>query len=83
MCLPHPHSPSPTLFFLLLACFLFSDSSLSNSHEQSVTPSRIAENISVYDFTLTDDDMAAINALDRNFHFLRPNDWYQIPLFTA
>jgi diketogulonate reductase-like aldo/keto reductase len=50
---------------------------------KSVTPSRIAENISVYDFTLTDDDMAAINALDRNFHFLRPNDWYQIPLFTA
>jgi 2,5-diketo-D-gluconate reductase A len=32
---------------------------------KSVTPSRIAENIDVFGFTLDDDDMAAITALDR------------------
>lgn len=32
---------------------------------KSVTPSRIAENFDVFGFTLTDDDMAAIEALDR------------------
>ncbi|MGK5554318.1 aldo/keto reductase [Actinomadura kijaniata] len=32
---------------------------------KSVTPSRIAENFAVTDFTLTDEDMAAIAALDR------------------
>jgi 2,5-diketo-D-gluconate reductase A len=32
---------------------------------KSVTPSRIVENIAVFDFALDDDDMAAIAALDR------------------
>jgi 2,5-diketo-D-gluconate reductase A len=32
---------------------------------KSVTPSRIAENIAVFDFTLTDDEVRAISALDR------------------
>ena len=32
---------------------------------KSVTPSRIAENIDVFDFELTDDDVAALSALDR------------------
>lgn len=33
---------------------------------KSVTPSRIRENIAVFDFTLTDADVAALSTLDRN-----------------
>ena len=32
---------------------------------KSITPSRIAENRDLYDFELTDDEVAAINAMDR------------------
>lgn len=32
---------------------------------KSVTPSRIRENFAVFDFELTDDDVAALSALDR------------------
>ncbi|TCC41019.1 aldo/keto reductase [Kribbella speibonae] len=33
---------------------------------KSVTPSRIRENLNVFDFSLTDDDLTAISTLDRN-----------------
>jgi 2,5-diketo-D-gluconate reductase A len=33
---------------------------------KSVTPHRIAENLNVFDFTLTDDELAAIDTLDRD-----------------
>ena len=38
----------------------------------SSNPDHIQENISVFDFKLTDEEMAAINALDRN----EKHDWY-------
>ena len=31
---------------------------------KSVTPARIASNLSLHDFTLSEDDVAALNALD-------------------
>ncbi|XXQ39019.1 NADP-dependent oxidoreductase domain-containing protein [Plasmodiophora brassicae] len=49
---------------------------------KSVHEERIASNIDVYDFQIEDDDMRLIATLDKNHHYLRPNDWYGIPLFT-
>jgi alcohol dehydrogenase (NADP+) len=45
---------------------------------KSVNPARLAQNIAIFDFELDADDMTAINALDQDFHYLRPNDWYQV-----
>ncbi|EGD76485.1 aldo/keto reductase [Salpingoeca rosetta] len=42
---------------------------------------RIRQNIESVGFELDEEDMQKIAALDRNFHYLRPNDWYGIPLF--
>ncbi len=44
---------------------------------KSVNATRLAENIAIFDFELSADDIAAIDKLDNDFHFLRPNDWYQ------
>eukprot|EP00056_Hartaetosiga_gracilis_P004033 m.70695 g.70695 ORF g.70695 m.70695 type:complete len:335 (-) comp11677_c0_seq1:38-1042(-) len=49
---------------------------------KSTNPGRQLQNISVTDFELDDEDMKKIAALDRNFHYLRPVDWYGIPLFS-
>jgi hypothetical protein len=38
----------------------------------SSNPDHIKENISIFDFSLTDDEMARIAALDRN----EKHDWY-------
>eukprot|EP01006_Ploeotia_vitrea_P046398 TRINITY_DN67023_c6_g9_i1.p1 TRINITY_DN67023_c6_g9~~TRINITY_DN67023_c6_g9_i1.p1 ORF type:complete len:333 (+),score=181.41 TRINITY_DN67023_c6_g9_i1:81-1079(+) len=49
---------------------------------KSTNPDHIKDNLNVFDFTLDDDDMSTIAAMDRNYHFLRPQDWYGIPLFA-
>jgi len=48
---------------------------------KSVTPSRMKENISIFDFSLSEPEMKEIASIDRNYHFLRPQDWYGLPLF--
>jgi diketogulonate reductase-like aldo/keto reductase len=49
---------------------------------KSVTPERIQENSAVFDFELSKDDMEVIAALDRNYHFVQPADWWKIPYFS-
>lgn len=48
---------------------------------KSVTPERIQENIDVYDFLLSEAEMATIAALDRNLRFVNPYVWWKIPYF--
>jgi len=50
---------------------------------KSVTKERIKENISIFDFQLSDEDMKEISKIDRRFHFLNPIDWdtFKIPLW--
>lgn len=52
---------------------------------KSVTPARIRENIDVFDFTLTPEDIEAINALDRGKHRAGPRhpQLNRRPLSTA
>ena len=39
---------------------------------KSVTPSRIQQNLQVFDFSLTDDDMTLIESFNRNERFIVP-----------
>ncbi len=48
---------------------------------KSVTPSRIEENIQVFNFTLTEDEMKAIKALDKKLRFVDPFGWWGVPYF--
>ena len=48
---------------------------------KSVTPERIKENLAVFDFELSDADMAAIKTLDRNLRFVNSAQWWKIPYF--
>ena len=47
---------------------------------KSVTPQRIKENIQVYDFELSGEDIAKIDMLNKNVRFVDPSDW-GIPYF--
>jgi diketogulonate reductase-like aldo/keto reductase len=48
---------------------------------KSTKPARLAENIGIWDFEITDEDMAKISGLDRNLRFLDPYEWWKIPYF--
>jgi diketogulonate reductase-like aldo/keto reductase len=48
---------------------------------KSITPERINENLSIWDFELAGEDMAKVSGLDRNRRFLEPYEWWKIPYF--
>lgn len=48
---------------------------------KSVHPARIKENIDVFDFELSDDDMGAIAGLERHLRFVDPYRWGKVPYF--
>jgi len=48
---------------------------------KSCNMNRIKENIDIFNFSLDEQDMEEIQKIDKNYHFLRPSQWYGIPLF--
>jgi diketogulonate reductase-like aldo/keto reductase len=49
---------------------------------KSTTPERIAENIDIFDFELTDEEKNDINSLNKNYRFVNPSSWWGIPYFV-
>jgi diketogulonate reductase-like aldo/keto reductase len=50
---------------------------------KTIRESELKENLDIFDFELSAEDMAAITALDHNYHFLRPRDWFGLPLWDG
>ncbi len=48
---------------------------------KSVTPERIQENMGALEFELSDEEMAALSALDRKHRYVNPYEWWRIPYF--
>ncbi|MBP7875896.1 aldo/keto reductase [Candidatus Woesebacteria bacterium] len=49
---------------------------------KSVTPSRISENIAVFDFELSEDHMSRLSALNHGQRLVDPSEWWGVPYFT-
>jgi 2,5-diketo-D-gluconate reductase A len=47
---------------------------------KSTNPSHIRQNLDVFDFALTEDEMARIDALDRGRPFFRVTRWLLSPM---
>ncbi len=48
---------------------------------KSIHENRIAENSSVFDFSLSDEEMQKISNLNKNYRFVNPTGWWKIPYF--
>jgi diketogulonate reductase-like aldo/keto reductase len=48
---------------------------------KSVTPARIEENINIFDFELTEKEMAQINVMDKGYRFVNPSEGWGLPYF--
>jgi alcohol dehydrogenase (NADP+) len=49
---------------------------------KSVTPERIAENIDIFDFELTEEEKSDINSLNKSYRFVNPASLWRIPYFV-
>jgi diketogulonate reductase-like aldo/keto reductase len=49
---------------------------------KSVTADRISENIDIFDFELTEEEMKSVGALNQNYRFVNPVKWWSIPYFV-
>lgn len=48
---------------------------------KSTNPENIKANINVFDFELSEQEMASISKLDRKHRYVNPSDWWKIPYF--
>lgn len=49
---------------------------------KSTNLDRIAENIDIYDFELSEKDMGRLNKLNKNYRFVDPAEWWGVPYFN-
>ena len=47
----------------------------------SLKENEMKENLDIWKFTLDDGDMAEIEKIDKGHHYLRPGDWFGLPLW--
>ena len=47
----------------------------------SLKLNEMKENLDIWKFTLTEEDMVEISKIDKKHHYLRPDDWFGLPLW--
>lgn len=48
----------------------------------SLVPSEMEQNLDSFSFDLDEEDFKVIAGIDRDFHYLRPQDWYGLPYWN-